>query len=157
MKKILGIMLLAFVCSVQTMAQQKITQEFKNAQARVADGVAKVYVKPIVAKVELVNNKQRIEKTYPLTPAQVEGMGGSVENIRAYAAYMASKEEKCDIILSPLYMIDKESSKDTFYVTIIGYPAQFVGWDEVTNDDWTWINERKDKEIIHQNVVKSKN
>ncbi len=151
MKKNLGILFVAVICGVQAMAQSKVTQEFRNAQARVADGVAKVYVKPVVANVEVMNNKVRIKETYPLTLTEVEGLGGNVENIRAYASYLASEKHGCDIILSPLYMIKNDKDTNIYYVTVIGYPAKFVGWNDVKDEDWLWIN-NGDKSVVEQKI-----
>ncbi len=160
MKKILGFLFLAVICSTQVMAQQKITQEFRDAQARVADGVAQVYIKPTVAEVQLINNGQRIKKTYSLTSAEVNGMNGSVANIRAYASFLASEEFNCDIILSPLYMIKNDKDTNIYYVTVVGYPARFANWAPVKDTDWQWIDRRGKSggdDIIIKNTGKTQN
>ncbi len=122
---------------------QKVIQEFRDAQARVGDGIAEIHVKPTVVEVKLVEGAGRISDTWPLTVEAVNGMNGSVSNIRAWGTYLSSVKHNCDIIMNPIYKVENDPATGGYTVTVVGYPGIFVNWHPATAEDMEWMKIQK--------------
>lgn len=144
MKRLLLAIALVLTCAAMK-AQTKTTYNYRDAQARAGDAVSEVCVKPTVVEVELVNGKdtKRISDKWTLSKADViDGMKGNADNVRAWATYLSSVKNDCDIIMAATYKIETVGD-DLFEVTVVGYPGRFVNWHPATNEDFSWIWQQK--------------
>ncbi|MCD8302021.1 MAG: hypothetical protein LUC44_03270 [Prevotellaceae bacterium] len=141
MKKLFVLLFFSLALCAQGFAQKTI-QEFRDAQARVGDGVAEIHVKPTIVEVEL-SSTSSFTDSWPLTAEDVSGLSGNVSNIRAWASYLSSQKHECDIIMNPTYLIQSNTQTGGVTVTVTGFPGVFKNWHTATNEDFEWLKSER--------------
>jgi hypothetical protein len=125
---------------------QKLT--FQQAQTRVIEPLQDVFVRPLVADLEIIKS-ERME--YPrsweynfkkLTEMTVE----ELEDAKTLAAYKAAKLSDADVIVGATFQVSNhvENGKPTEYgvdVIVRGYPAKYTNWHNMGSkpEDEKWV------------------
>lgn len=126
---------------------QRTEVEVRETQARVVDGYARAYVKPLTVELEImkVNGAwARVEKTYRLSKAELDGMGGNSVNIRSYVVYLAARDSKADAIVAPTFFLENDKENPGYFkVEVRGFAARFVNWKSATAADYEWMRMEK--------------
>lgn len=101
------------------------------------------------SETEKGKNKARVEAVIRMSLAQVESLKnpvtGSVEvsEIRKWGTFQVAKAFDADVLLGPLFDVKTADAGGFYELTVIGYPARFVNWRDIRNDDYMWINVEK--------------
>lgn len=145
MKKLLLLGLLGLF-GISSAFAQKTTSHFRNAQSRAGDAVTQIVVKPTIVEAQVMANVGRISKVCELSKEETEiAMGGDLNNLRAWATYLACEEYKADVIMGATYRIEshpidaKDPIKEGYQITVTGFPAKFVNWHTATDAEYKWV------------------
>lgn len=138
MKKILTLVMLLSVAL--TGFAQSTKYNFQETQARLLDVTAEAYVKPMKVSLKFKpvtgGTNGRFQKTYHLNMDEAVAMK-DYANIRSYAVFRACVDNDCDVILAGTFNIHNNGAGVD--VTIRGFAADFVDWQEVQPTDYEWI------------------
>lgn len=132
-------MFMATSCST---IQQQVKHEEQYTQARMLDISASAHVRPLTVEIEIDKSVGRIKETWSYTKEDVIAMGGDLSNIRANGLYKTAQKHNADIIVAPLFDLRTEDG-DTYRLTVIGYPGNFVNWKSLEAKDSTWMRLNK--------------
>lgn len=113
------------------------TTSYENAQARIPEVYVQPQVKPLVCEVEVIPGANTTFSTV-MTGKQVRSLDSSPENMRMYAVYLFTEQEKCDMIVAATYHIQSQAD-GSFIVDVKGFPARFKNWHTATKDDYEWM------------------
>ena len=134
--------IMSFLGISQSMAQKTI--DYRESQARLAEPTMGVYIKPLVAELEVDKTKGKIKDTWFFTMAEVEALSRNVANLRARALFKSTIEHDADVIVAASFDIASRADQTGYDVMVIGYPAKYVRWrtaDAAT--DILWIQNEK--------------
>lgn len=146
MKKTL---LIGIAMAFSTMSfAQKI--EYQEAQTRVIEPMQDVYVRPMVADLDII---KKTRQTYGPTLfmanyklVDILQSENALEQAKILATYEAAKQENADVIVGATYYVTHhvENGKVSEYgveITVNGYPARYVNWHKMGEDanDKTWV------------------
>lgn len=128
---------------VSSVAQVRV---FEESQARLAEPELKVFVRPLVADLEVLNNQER--QYYGPFVFEVQSIDkltdADLENFKATAMQRATRESEADLIIGATFNTYVEStSPNTVKIEIVGFPAKYVNFRPIgTNeqiDDYEMI------------------
>lgn len=141
MKKVLIIIAL-LASAVGGYAQDKDT--FHSSQARSLEPTQEVFIRPKIARLEVLNGENRI-KTDPI-PFEGDQYDFHVltverlQNIKATALYMAADFYDADVILGATFDVRSLKKGKGVEIVVKGYPAKYVDWEDAKDEDYIWIN-----------------
>jgi len=126
---------------------QKTVVDVRETQARVVDGYARTYVKPMTVELEIIKKAGvpvRVNRRYELSPEEVTGMKGDIINIRSYGVYKASTDEGADAIVAPTFYLENDKNRPGwFFLEVKGFAARFTNWKTATPADYEWMRMEK--------------
>ncbi len=125
----------------QLNAQQKT--EYRESQARLAEPVMGVYIKPLIAELKIDAAKGKVSDKWEFSNKEVNALGGEVPNLKARALFKSVEKHNADVIVAASFDIESKEDQSGYYVTVIGYPAQYVNWRTATTEDNEWIRNEK--------------
>ena len=141
--------LLVFVATAMCAFSYAQKVEFRQAQTRVIEPMQDVYIRPLVADLEIIKNtrqkympsaqfinKKLTDITYP-----------ELEDAKILATYQAAVQEDAEVIVGATYEvrnhIDEKGKVSEFGVDIIvsGYPAKYTNWHKMGEqaEDIKWV------------------
>ena len=140
MKRLLTVAVALLAVVGSAMAQKVV--EWRESQARVAEPVMGVYIKPLVAELKVVST-DKIRDVWEFTNKEVNALRNDVANLKARALFKSTYESDhpCDVIVAATF--DIESTDGGYRVTVYGYPAKYVKWRTATPEDNAWIHNEK--------------
>lgn len=138
-----------FVVTITAYAQKNVT-EFHQGQARIIEPMQDVFIRPLVADLEIV--KQEITEYFPSW--ELRGMKLSeityehLEQAKKNAVQVAASKDGVDMIVAATFEvrnhIDKKGNivDDGVDIIVRGYPAKYVNWHKMGDqpDDSKWFN-----------------
>ena len=143
MKKILLIATLFSIFGISHAMGQKVV-EYRESQARLAEPTMGVYIKPLVAELEIDKTKGKIKDTWFFSMREVEALSRDVANLRARALFKSTIEHDADVIVAASFDIASREDQTGYDVMVIGYPAKYVRWRTAdTATDIQWIQSEK--------------
>lgn len=151
-KKLLiaGLMSIFGLCSM--MAQKT---EYRESQARLAEPVMGVYIKPLIAELEIDKIAGKIKDKWEFSNKEVNALSGEVPNLKARALFMSTEKHNADVIVAASFDIVSKEDNSGYYVTVIGYPAKYVRWRTATAEDNNWIHYEKITPIRSQEATQA--
>ncbi|MBP3766791.1 MAG: hypothetical protein J6I31_00730 [Prevotella sp.] len=127
---------------------QKIN--FQQAQTRVIEPMQDVYVRPLVADLEILKGGQR--QKYMRSPQFTEKKFSEItvadlEDAKILATYAAAVQDDADVIVGATYKVTNhidEKGKPSEYgidIVVSGYPARYTNWHKMGDDpkDEKWV------------------
>ena len=140
MKRLLTVAVALLAVVGSAMAQKVV--EWRESQARVAEPVMGVYIKPLVAELQVVS-AEKVKDVWEFTNKEVNALRNDVANLKARALFKSTNESNhpCDVIVAATF--DIESTDGGYRVTVYGYPAKYVKWRTATPEDNAWIHNEK--------------
>lgn len=120
-------------------AQNKAGASISMTEGRIMDGNPQLDFKPMVAEVEVVASKGKIQDVWTLTADELESRtvrgndSATIDNLKAYGIFKSSEKNNCDIIVTPLFDIAITSQGAT--IRVIGFPGVFRNWSIATESD----------------------
>lgn len=132
--------LLAAICTCAGMAQKV---EYRESQARLAEPSMGVYIKPLIADLDIDETVGKIRDKWEFTNKDVDALSNSVANLRARALFRSAEKHDADVIVAASFDIESMEDGKGYYVTVIGYPAKYVKWRTATPEDQEWIRQEK--------------
>ena len=128
---------LAFVGSAMGQTQ------FEQAQSRLIEPKQDVFIKPLVAEIEIMEGQQRQDYgpyTYPIKSVETLTFD-ELENIKARALHRATKEAKGDIIVAATFKTYSDEKGKNVIVEISGFPGKYVNFRTAKKEDgdYEWI------------------
>lgn len=117
--------------------------KYRNSQARLAEPVMGVYIKPLIAELKIDEAKGKIKDVWNFTNDEVNSLKGEVENLRKRALFMSTEKHDVDVIVAASFDISSNDNGEGYTVTVIGYPAKYVNWRTATPQDNDWIRNEK--------------
>ena len=143
MKKVLLIATLFSIFGISHAMGQKVV-EYRESQARLAEPTMGVYIKPLVAELEIDKTKGKIKDTWFFSMREVEALSRDVANLRARALFKSTIEHDADVIVAASFDIASREDQTGYDVMVIGYPAKYVRWRTADTDtDIQWIQNEK--------------
>ena len=163
MKKTL--LLLVALTAVTMSYAQKIN--FQQAQTRVIEPMQDVYVRPLVADLEILKNgqRQKYAKTHQLPEKKLSEMTvGDLEDAKILATYLAAMQDDADVIVGATYKVTHhvdENGKPSEYgvdIVVSGYPAKYTNWHKMGDDpkDEKWVPRLFDGQMSRREDVNKK-
>lgn len=126
--------LLAFIAMAQT-------RTFEESQSRIAEPELKVYIRPMVADLEVLNDQKRMKfGPYEYEVNTKLFNDDDLTNLKATSVYKAALSADADVIVGAIFNTYVEDSEpDVVKIEVIGFPAKYVnfrplGTDEKSND-----------------------
>lgn len=142
MKKILVTFVAVFACLSVAYAQ-KAQAIVHDTQARLLDVTANAYVKPLTVEVQVISNT-RVVDTWELTVEQVRSMNGLTSNIRSWGVFQSSRKHNCDLLVAATFDFKNDpDNPESYQLTVMGFPANFVNWKTAEDKDYEWIRMEK--------------
>lgn len=145
MKKTLFIgfaLLLGTMCYAQKV-------EFRQAQTRVIEPMQDVYIRPMVADLEIIKKtRQRYAPSAQFMDKKITEISvAELEDAKILAAYQAAVQEDADVIAGATFEVrnhtDKKGKVSDYGIDIIvsGYPAKYTNWHKMGEDptDEKWV------------------
>ncbi len=117
-------------------------------------------IKISTAKTIEIQNNGIIQKPtiadLEVKPTKVSGSGISsgaetFDNVKTRAVSDAIKQANCDLLVEPIYEIEKTGN--SFKVTVTGYPASYKNFRPITEEDLKLINESSSKKVKTSEVT----
>lgn len=143
MKKtlLIGIALISCITSFA----QKV--EYQEAQTRVIEPIQDVYVRPMVADLEIIKKDRQTygPTVYYANRKLIDLNDDLLKQAKILATYDAAKKENADVIVGATYYVTHhmENGKLSEYgvdITVNGYPARYVNWhkmgEDISDRDW---------------------
>lgn len=125
---------------------QKI--EYQEAQTRVIEPIQDVYVRPMVADLEIIKEQRQTygPTVYYANRKLIDLNDDLLKQAKILATYDAAKKENADVIVGATYYVTHhiENGKISEYgvdITVNGYPARYVNWHKMGEDakDKEWV------------------
>ena len=124
--------------------------EYQEAQTRVIEPMQDVYVRPMVADLDIIKKERQ---TYGPTLFMANNKlidilndKDALEQAKILATYEAAKRENADVIVGATYYVTHhmENGKVSEYgveITVNGYPAKYINWHKMGDDpkDKDWV------------------
>lgn len=141
--------LLVLIAATMCMAGYAQKVEFRQAQTRVIEPMQDVYIRPLVADLEII--KKDRQKYLPsaqfLNKKLVDITLAELEDAKILATYQAAVQEDADVIVGATYEvrnhIDEKGKVSEFGIDIIvsGYPAKYTNWHKMgeSAEDVKWV------------------
>lgn len=145
-KRFIAVAFVAILCG-SAWAQKTVTH-VRETQARIVDGYARAYVKPMTVELEIIKdnagNELRVNDVWTLSKAEVESMDGNLVNIRSYGVFMSAKKYHADAIVAATFNFrDNPDGTDSYILEVIGFAARFKNWKTATPADYEWMRMEK--------------
>ena len=147
MKHILLVTALLFVANAwgqQTVKVQK-SESFEESEALIIDPKQDVYIVPLVAEIEIIDNQKRGEYgPYYFDVLSNKSINDPyvLEGYKNRALYLATKDAQADLIVAAMLNVKNEtdsSGKEQIVVRISGYPGKYVKFRSAKSEDLGWI------------------
>jgi len=119
-------------------------------------------IKTSTAKTIEIQNNGIIQKPtiadLEVKQTKVSGSGIStgaetLDNVKTRAVSDAIKQANCDLLVEPMYEIEKTGN--SFKVTVTGYPASYKNFRPITEEDLKLIHEGSSKKVKTSEVTPS--
>lgn len=137
---------IAFAICASTYAQKV---EYRQAQTRVIEPMQDVYIRPLVADLEIIKNTRQkyLPSSQFLNKKLVDLTFADIEDAKILATYQAAVQEDADIIVGATYEvrnhIDDKGKPSEYGIDIIvsGYPAKYTNWHKMGENpsDEKWV------------------
>lgn len=144
MKRIL-LSIVAAVATTMVFSQNKSQVQYQETQARLLDITSNAYVRPMTVELKVKDGKRVRETVTIPKDIALSAMKGDPSNWRSYAVYEVSKRMNCDVIVAATFNIlfDEVRGDKDVSIEVVGYPADFVNWQTLTNEDYEWVRMEK--------------
>lgn len=142
LKRILFVLALSFVSMPFICNAQRI--EYEEAQSRIIEPLQDVYIRPIVAEMQLIKTQRQtygpflFYKGIDLSKMTV----GDIDNAKKNAAYNAAQIDDADLIVAPVFNVKNAEKGGGIYVEVTGFPVKYVNWHllgENGETDYKWL------------------
>ena len=137
---------IALAISATTYAQKV---EYRQAQTRVIEPMQDVYIRPLVADLEIIKDKRQkyMPSSQFLSRKLTDLTMADIEDAKILATYQAAVQEDADIIVGATYEvrnhIDEKGKPSEYGIDIIvsGYPAKYTNWHKMGENpsDEKWV------------------
>ena len=139
-KSALSFVVFALVFVGNAMGQQT---QFEQAQARIIEPKQDVFIKPLVAEIEIMEGQQRQDYgpySYPIKSVETLTFD-ELENIKTRALHRATKEANGDIIVAATFKAYSDEKGKNVIVEISGFPGKYVNFRTARKEDgdYEWI------------------
>ena len=139
LKNLFLLLAIAAISSAESHGQSVNDMTVRASEGRALDGQVQLYIRPLVAEVEVDKAKGRINEVWEITAEELASRSikghtqATIENLKAYGVFKTLEKHNCDIVLAPLF--DVAISKNGASVRVIGFPGSFKNWEIATDDD----------------------
>ncbi|MBE6314887.1 MAG: hypothetical protein E7079_08065 [Bacteroidales bacterium] len=122
--------LLAFIAMAQT-------RTFEESQSRIAEPELKIYIRPMVADLEVLNNQKRMKfgpYKYEVNAKVVTE--DDLVNLKATSVYKAAQSSDADVIVGAIFnTYIEDSAPNVVNIEVIGFPAKYVNFRPLGTDE----------------------
>lgn len=141
-KPLFLVLALLLVSTSFTCFAQRI--EYEEAQSRILEPLQDVYIRPLVADMQLLKNSRQ---TYgPFLFYKGVDIGkitiDNVDNAKKNAAYNAAQIDDADLIVGAVFRVTNAEKGGGLYVEVSGFPVKYSNWHllgENGDDDYKWL------------------
>ena len=117
--------------------------QFEQSQSRVIEPKQDVYIKPLVAEIEILEGQVRQDYgPYQYEIKSVETLTyDQLENFKARALYRAAREADADIIVAATFNARSDEKGKYIIVEVSGFPGKYVNFRTAKKEDgyYEWI------------------
>ena len=127
----------------QSVKVQKV-ESFEESEALIIDPKQDVYIVPLIAEIEIMDNQKRGEYgPYYFDVLSNRSINDPyvLESYKSRALYLASKDANADLIVAAMLNVKNEvvGGKEQIVVRVSGYPGKYVKFRSAKSDDVEWI------------------
>lgn len=173
MKERIFLAMLISLFGLSLSAQTVTGVNIVNYQAKQIDSNPKMFVIPVVASIEIIKEAPTSFSTHGAIKIPANGTAGRpsmndseymayvdkvvknrIEELKSQALFEYSEKCDADLILSPMYSITTDESKDMLVsvtIKVKGYPARYTKFREMTENDNNLVTTAA---LIDENVAK---
>ena len=143
MRKLVFTLLAMVLGMTVSFAQSKNYTNIQESQARLLDVNPTTYVKPLTCEIEVLP-VGRIMDVWTLTLDQVKDLRGELPNIRSWGVFQSSRKHNCDLLVAATFDFKNDpDNPESYQLTVMGFPANFVNWKTAEDKDYEWIRMEK--------------
>jgi hypothetical protein len=138
MKRLLIFLAVAALCAAPAVGQQV---EFEQSQARLIEPKQDVFIVPLVADIEIMENQVRQEYYSEFPISSVGSLTfEDLDNYKARALHKAAHQSNADLIVAATFNVKADEKKKLLIVEIAGYPGKYINFRPLNLDaDYDWI------------------
>ncbi len=130
-----------FVVCFTTIAFGQTT--FEQSQSRIIEPKQDVFIKPLVAEIQIMNNQERVDfKPFERPISSVDDLTyEQLDNFKAGALYDAARQAGADIIVAATFNVRTDEKGKKIIIEVSGFPGKYVNFRTATkaDDDYEWI------------------
>lgn len=123
----------------QVMGQTK----FEQSQSRIIEPKQDVFIKPLVAEIEIMDGQERQNYgPYTFAIQSVETLTfEQLENFKTNALYYAARDADADIIVAATFNSSSDEKGKHIIVNVSGFPGKYVRFRTASKEDgdYEWI------------------
>ncbi len=121
--------------SLNISAQVRI---FEESQARIVEPELKVYIRPLIADLEVLNGQERMHYgPYEFTIKSIDNFTeNDLENFKATSMQRAALQSEADLIIGATFnTYIEETNPKVVKIEIFGFPAKYVNFRPIENNE----------------------
>ena len=128
---------LMLMCGMSVFCTMAQVRTFEESQSRILEPEQKVYIRPLVADLEVLNNQKRMSfgpYIYEMSSKSINE--SDLVNLKATSVFKAALSADADLILGATFNVFVESSEpNTVKIEVIGFPAKYVNFRPIGSEE----------------------
>lgn len=132
-----AIILICFVATA--MGQTK----FEQSQARIIEPKQDVFIKPLVAEIQILNSQTRQDfGPYEYEVSSIDNLSyEQLDNFKTRSLYKAAREADADIIVAATFNARSDEKGKKVIIEVSGFPGKYVNFRTAKKEDgdYEWI------------------
>jgi hypothetical protein len=140
------LLLAALICLFAGNAAGQQIPAYEESQARLIEPKQDVFVVPLVADIEVLDNQTRQDYgPYRLDPKPLLStmtFEEIIDNLKARALYMAAREADADLIVAATFNVKPDQKEKVMIINVSGYPSKYINFRPLKlekAEDYEWI------------------
>lgn len=116
---------------------------YQESQSRAIEPKQDVYIKPLVAEIEVLEGQKRQDYgpyTYPIKSVETLTLQDLVD-MKAWAVYRAAREADADIIVAATFNLYTDEKGKNMIIELSGFPGKYINFRTASKEDgdYEWI------------------
>jgi len=116
---------------------------FEQSQSRIIEPKQDVFIKPLVAEIEILNNQVRQDfGPYEYEISSIDNLSfEQLDNFKTRSLYKAARESKADIIVAATFNARSDAKGKKVIIEVSGFPGKYVNFRTAkeSDGDYKWI------------------
>lgn len=117
--------------------------QFEESQSRIIEPKQDVFIKPLVAEIQILNNETRQDYgPYEYNITSVDNLTiEQLENFKKRSLYKAARESQADIIVAATFNSRSDEKGKKVIIEVSGFPGKYINFRTAKKEDgdYEWI------------------